>query len=29
VLCLCVGLCLVKRAMREHDLTSLKHLHRN
>jgi hypothetical protein len=29
VLCLCVGLCLAKRAMRERDLTSLKNLHRN
>jgi hypothetical protein len=29
VLCLCVGLCLAKRAMGERDWTSLKHLHRN
>jgi hypothetical protein len=29
VLCLCVGLCLSKRPMKERDLTSLKHLHRN
>jgi hypothetical protein len=29
VLCLRVGLCFAKRPMKERDLTSLKHLHRN